>query len=102
MAIEMTEDQEERLTAAMESIAHSLARWVEAAYPERKEVREAIVTHIPTEEDKAREKHGGADAGAPIEQWAASTVGDEVWIGERERRLTEKQKDSERPQDPLG
>ena len=66
---------DERLIAALESIAISLRRWVDGAYPEKKAVREAVVTHVPTEEDRALEAQGAGDD--PIEEW----------IGLREQRF---------------
>jgi hypothetical protein len=91
----MTEDLEIRLVVAFEQIAEALTGIYETGerqfakqWPERKEVREAVVTRIPSEEDRIREQHGSGDE--PTEQWL--TLNEEEAIGEREREFLDGQR----------
>jgi hypothetical protein len=66
--------QTERIVVAIERIAEALAGIYETKqkelakrYPERKEPRDAVVTRIPTEDDRIREEHGASEE--PIEEW---------------------------------
>jgi len=72
---------DERVVKSMEKIADALER----AYPVRKEkgsaVAEAVVTHVPTEEDRIRENQG------------ASTEPIEEWMGLREKEIVNREKD---------
>lgn len=75
----MTPEQEERYIAALESIAKNFARYVSCRFPERKrEVTDATVTRIPSDEDRLREELG--DTGE-------STT--EEWLGLREKAFVE-------------
>lgn len=46
-------------------------------YPEKKEIRDALVTHPQTDEEKIRESQGDSDET------------DAEWVGQRERRFEE-------------
>ena len=74
----MTEGHDERLTAAFEKIAAALDRIAEGMFPVKQLGREAVVTHIPTEEDLAKQEQGYSEE--PIEEW----------IGLREKEFVEK------------
>ncbi len=96
----MTNDQEERLVLAFEQIAIALTgidgtqqRQFAKQWPKRKKVREAVVTRIPSEEDRIREQHGSGTQ--PIEQWYSDLceedeAGNET-IGPREREFRRRQ-----------
>lgn len=65
----------ERFVIACEKIAESLEGLHEIErnkfrrqFPERREVREAILTRVPTEEDRIRENIGG-QSGIGLDQW---------------------------------
>jgi hypothetical protein len=88
----MTEDQEERLVVAFEQIALTLRgihdtgqKEFARRWPERKEVREAVVTRIPTDEDRIREEHG-AGGDEPLQDWLNLPPEGE-WIGLREQEF---------------
>lgn len=81
----------ERLVVTFESIGKSLEGLHEEAkragsryWPEPREPREAIVTRIPTEEDKAKENQGRIDESVSIDDWLDFGNPEELW-GERER-----------------
>ena len=83
--------QEERAVRAFEDIAEALTSWVklcqqrfEKEYPV-KEPREAVVTHVKSEEERLRESQGAT--GEPIEQWGELNDDD---LGPRERELLKK------------
>ena len=87
----MTEEQEERLVAAFEQIATALTgihdteeKQFGKQWPERKQVREAVYSRVPTAEDRIREEQGAS--GGSLEEWL--TPPDEP-IGERERAFLE-------------
>ena len=70
----MTEAHEERLVIAFEQIARALTgiydtqkKGLAKRWPERGEVREAVVTRVPTAEDLVREAHGASEES--IEEW---------------------------------
>ncbi len=82
-----------RLVLSFESIAQSLSglnatkqKEFAKQWPEPKPVREAVVTHIPTEEDKILEAQG-VD-GTSLQEW----LSDEEFVGEREREFLEEKK----------
>jgi len=100
----MTDDQinsfVERVVLSFESIASALEglnetyrRHFEKLYPERKEVREAIVTRVPSEEDRIREAHG--NTGEPLDEWLSDVEREEEQeedIGVREREWLDAQR----------
>lgn len=88
----MTEEQEERLVAAFEQIATALTgihdteeKQFGKQWPERREVREAVYSRIPTEEDRIREEQGAS--GGSLKEWL--TPPEDEPIGERERAFLE-------------
>jgi hypothetical protein len=92
----MMEEQEGRLVAALEMIAQALAgidetkrREFGRRWPEPKEKRDAVVTRIPTEEDRIRENHGAS--GGSLEEWLGG-LENEPFIGDRERQYLEGQR----------
>ena len=68
----------ERIANAFERIATSLEKLAEGMFPVKQLGREAVVTHIPTEEDIAKQEQGYSEE--PIEEW----------IGLREKEFVEK------------
>ena len=112
----MNEEQEERLVKAAEMFAlassvfataikgiHEEAKRVSnRLWPERTQLREAVVTRIPTAEDKAREEQGATDT-RPVREWATSFGDDSESgpvIGTREREYLSRQE--KRPDTPPG
>jgi hypothetical protein len=91
----MNEEVIERLAASFDKIASSLeglhnevSKAGKRYWPEPGQQKEAIVSHVPTEEDRIRERQGvGKDV--PIEQWL-SDLGDPEEeagiVGERSRQ----------------
>lgn len=69
----------ERMIDAFKSIAKSLDKIAEGMFPVKQLGREAVVTHIPTEEDLAKQEQGYSEE--PIEEW----------IGLREKEFVEKE-----------
>jgi hypothetical protein len=100
----MTDDQEmmfsERLVASFERIAtaleglHETYRWqYKKQYPQRREVREAVVTRVQNEEDRIREAQG--TDGRPIDRWLSEVEDEEEeggFAGVRERAWLDAQK----------
>ena len=97
--IERIIDSVERTAAAWDSIAHALAginvsiqkfqrRY--ASDPRSKDdAREAVVTRIPTDEDRAKENQGASDR--PIGEWFDLEEPEEE-IGPRERQFLEERR----------
>jgi hypothetical protein len=97
----VTPDLENRLVLSFEQIARALnglnetyKRHFAKQYPDRP-FREAVVTRIPTEEDKIREAHG-AGGGSRIEDWLSELDEEERQeregdIGVREREWLDAQ-----------
>ena len=91
----MTRDQEERLVTAWEGIAKGLGDLNEIArsaaskqWPEVKERRDAIVTKLPTPEEKLKAKTGNTTG--PIDEWLGEFDPEEE-IGPREREFLAEQ-----------
>lgn len=91
----MTPDQEERLVLAFEQIATALTgiddtrkKQFAKQWPERKEVREAVVSRLPSEEDRIRAEHGAGSES--LEEWLSTLEEDEA-IGPREREFCKRQ-----------
>jgi len=77
-----------RLVDAFEAIADALTAYVKLEqsrfdkdFPQRPGPRDAVVTHIKTEEEKIRERLSG-DESESIEQWTS--------LGPREREVVER------------
>lgn len=69
----------ERLASAMERIAVVNELRFQREYPEKKQVEDATVTHLETEEESLRKSQGHSDES------------DEEWTGHFERRFAEAQ-----------
>jgi hypothetical protein len=87
--IGMTEDQDERLVVAFEKISKALGGLHEQAkragkryWPEPGQQKEAVLSHVPNEEDEARRNLGVT--GERIEDWLdLGNPEDDEPIGER-------------------
>ena len=89
----MNTKQEERLVAAWEGLARGLGELNEIVrtavgkqWPEAREPREAIVTRLPSAEDKLKAQTGNTDG--PVEDWLGEFDAEEE-IGPRERAWRE-------------
>ncbi len=94
----MTEDQQERLVAAWEGVARGLGELNETArraiskqWPDSRERSDAIVTRIPTAEDKIRAQTGNTTE--PIEEWLSGFDDDDdkEEMGPREKEFLARQ-----------
>lgn len=92
----MNSKQEERLVAAWEAIAKGLGDLNETArdaisrqWPNVREPREAVISRIPTAEEKARERTGNTTG--PIEEWLGEFDPEEE-IGPREKDFLARQR----------
>jgi len=92
----MNEDQMERLVKSFEHLAETLGdlcviqkRRYDRDYPEQRKPREAVTSHVKTEEDLAKERQGDTDE--PIREWLGGFE-DEGFIGEREKAFLEEEK----------
>ena len=91
----MTEDQEERLVSAWEGIAkglgdlHEIARQaISKQWPEARPTREAVISRLPSAEDKIKAQTGNTDG--PIDEWLGEFDPEEE-IGPREREFLKNQ-----------
>jgi hypothetical protein len=92
-------DVAQRGITAFESIAHSLAginvsmqKFARKYAPEprrQEDAREAVVSRVPTDEDRAKEAQGASNK--PIGEWFDLDDNEEEEIGPREKQLREKQ-----------
>lgn len=75
----------EKLAAAAEGLNEIQRRTFEKTFPERKEARDAILTRVPSEEDRLREAQGAS--GESLEEWLGELDEDQRKedIGVRER-----------------
>lgn len=103
----MTKEQDERLVVSFEKIAKALGGLNEQArragkryWPEPREQKEAVVSRVPTEEDKIKERQGSGN-NVPIEQWLTDLgpPEDDEPIGERTRQWIEDHKKESQKQD---
>lgn len=92
----MNSKQEERLVAAWEGVAQKLGdinetfkAAVSKQWPEPKPVREAIISRIPTPEDKIKKETGNTDG--PVDEWLGEFDPDEE-IGPREKAYLDNQR----------
>ena len=93
----MTKDQDERLVASFERIAsaiegiHGSSRTaIRKLWPERT-LKEVVVTRVPTEEDRIRERQGASNK--PVTEWLSESFGgEEEFIGVRERAFLEEKR----------
>lgn len=78
---------QERIAAALEGLNETYRRAFERQYPQRKEVRDAVITRVPNEEDRLREAQGGSEA-RTLADWLSEVEDEEEegeYIGVRER-----------------
>jgi len=87
----MNSKQEERLVVAWEELARGLGELNEIArialskqWPETRERRDAIITKLPTAEDKIKKETGNSDG--PIDEWLGEFDAEEE-IGPREKEF---------------
>lgn len=87
----MTKEQEERLVAAWEGVARGLGDLNETArsaiskqWPEARQPREAVITRLPTAEDKIKAQTGNTDG--PVDEWLGEFDPEED-IGPREKEF---------------
>ena len=75
----------EKIAVALAEINETYKRQVAKQYPERaREVRDAVVSRVPTEEDRLREAHGASSK--PISDWLSEDLdASEEEVGVRER-----------------
>ena len=97
----MTKEQEERLVAAWEALAKGLGELNEIAraaiakqWPKPKPVREAVISKLPTAEDKLRKETGNTDGS--VEEWLGEFDSEEE-IGPREKEFLERSGQSKSP-----
>jgi hypothetical protein len=93
----------EKIAAALGGLSETYRRHYEKLYPERHEVREAVVTRVQTEEDRIREAHGASNA--PLSSWLSEVEDEEAegsFAGIRERAWLDAQKREEREGDHEG
>lgn len=82
----------EKIAVALEGLDVTYRRHYEKLYPERKEIRDAVVSRVPTEEDRIREAHGASDK--PVTEWLNDIEREEEDaqdVGVRERQWLEAQ-----------
>lgn len=81
----------DKIAQAMAGIHETYKEQVAKQFPQRSaEVREAVVTRVPTQEDRIREQQGASIA--PIADWLDLEAGEEDDIGVREREWLAKQR----------
>lgn len=90
----MTKDQDERIVAAWEALANRLGEWNEIAktaigkqWPEPRERRDAVISKLPTEEDKLKVQTGNTSG--PIEDWLSEFDDEQGEVGPREKAWRE-------------
>lgn len=73
----LNSDQEERAVCALEAIAEALTLWCkleaqkfDKQYPVKPEARDATITRIKTDEDRARASLGG-DPSESLDEWTS-------------------------------
>jgi hypothetical protein len=107
----MTDDQinafAERLVVAFETIASALeglnenyGRHLGVLHPEPRQYREAVVTRVPSEEDRIREAQG-ADGSASVDDWLSDIEREEEEqdFGVREREWLQGHARAPRPEE---
>lgn len=57
----------ERIAISLEGINETHRQQFQRQYPEKREVREAILSRVPSEEDRLREEQGASSQ--PIDEW---------------------------------
>ena len=77
----------EKIAFALEGLNETYRQIYEKQFPERREVREAVVSRVPTEEDRIREAQGASNMS--IGDWLSDIAEQEDNIGVREREWIE-------------
>jgi hypothetical protein len=87
----VTKEQSERLVIAWEGIAQNLGALnetlrtaIDKQWPSAREFREAVITRLPTAEDRLKKETGNTDG--PVDQWLGEFDPEEE-IGPREREF---------------
>jgi hypothetical protein len=83
----------EKLALALEGLNETYRRQYASQYPERREVREAVVTRVQSEEDRIREAQGASSK--PLSAWLSEVEDEEEeaeFIGVREREWLDAQR----------
>jgi len=88
----------EKIATALEGLDETYKRHYNRQYPEKGPVREAIVTRVPTKEDRIKEAHGASDR--PIDDWLEELEGQDEDLGVREREWLERQNQRRRNAGP--
>jgi hypothetical protein len=90
----VTKDQEERLVVSWEGIAREIGEFnatlkqaIGKQWPEPRERRDAVISKLPTEEDKIKVQTGNTSG--PIEDWLGEFDPEEE-IGPREKEFLER------------
>ena len=85
----MTKDQEERLVVSWEGIAREIGEFnatlkqaIGKQWPEPRERRDAVISKLPTEEDKLKKETGNTDG--PVAEWLSEF--DDEQGGSRSKR----------------
>lgn len=79
----------EKIAGALEDLSVIQHRRYIRDYPERKEPRDLVLTHVKTEEDIVKERQGNSDE--PLDQWLGGYEEPE-YIGARERAFLEEER----------
>ena len=82
-AFEDIADGNRRIARSLEGLEQSAKKAVDNLWPEAKKPREAVVTHVPTEEEKLKQRQQGTESSG--DDWLKELGADEPFIGERER-----------------
>src|SRR5271170_6559182 len=97
-----------RLVVAFENIGAELGairviqeKRYDQQYPERHVPQRAVVTRVPNEEDKIREKQGTVDRSVPAGEWFGGYE-DEGFVGIREKAFIEEEKAKQRAAAEVG
>ena len=90
----MTKDQEERLVVSWEGIAREIGEFnatlkqaIGKQWPEPRERRDAVISKLPTEEDKLKVQTGNTSG--PIEDWLSEFDDEQGEVGPREKAWRE-------------
>jgi hypothetical protein len=86
----------ERIAEALEGLNETYRQHYQKLYPQRREVRDAVVTRVQTEEDRIREAQGAS--AEPLNRWLSEVDDEEAeseFIGVREREWLDAQRRGE-------
>lgn len=97
----------EKIALALEGLHETYRRQYDQTYPASRPVRDAVVTRVPSEEDRIKESHGG-EGNLEIGDWLSDIEEEEEsneFIGVREREWLDAQKREgaeQRAEKPVG